>query len=53
MQVVSQIDTEGKFFIGLQVTGAGPYTVWASGGGDNNIKLFTVSPAGTIAATAW
>ena len=38
----------GKLFIGLQVTGTGPYTVYASGGGDNNIKLFTVTAAGVI-----
>ena len=38
----------GKLFIGLQVTGNGPYTVYASGGGDNNIKLFTISAAGVI-----
>ena len=38
----------GKLFIGLQVTGAGPYTVYASGGGDNSIKLFTVTAAGVI-----
>jgi YVTN family beta-propeller protein len=48
MSVVSQINTAGKFFIGLQATGAGPYTIWASGGGDNDVKLFSVSPAGAI-----
>lgn len=53
-KVVSQI-TAGKFFIGLQVTSTtgptGPYyTVWASGGGENNIKLFNVSSSGEITA---
>jgi YVTN family beta-propeller protein len=48
MTVVSQINTAGKYFIGLQVTGSGPYTVWASGGADNTIKKFTVSVGGAI-----
>ncbi|HEX7486630.1 MAG TPA: beta-propeller fold lactonase family protein, partial [Vicinamibacterales bacterium] len=48
MTVVSQINTAGRFYIGLQIVGRGPYTVWASGGGDNSIKRFTVSSAGTI-----
>src|SRR5260370_24023932 len=50
-KVVSQIGLAsgtGNFFIGLQVTGTGPYTVFASGGGDNNIKLFSVSTTGVI-----
>jgi len=49
MTVASQISTAGTFFIGLQVTGTGPYTVWASGGPENNVKLFTVSTSGVIA----
>ncbi len=49
MSVVSQINTSGTFFIGLQATGSGPYTVWASGGADNTVKLFTVSTTGAIA----
>src|SRR6266849_1646619 len=28
MQVVSQYNVSGRFFVGLQVTGAGPYMVW-------------------------
>jgi YVTN family beta-propeller protein len=48
MAVVSQMAGAGKFFIGLQATGAGPYTLWASGGGDNDVKLFTISTAGQI-----
>ncbi|HJY80700.1 MAG TPA: alkaline phosphatase family protein [Candidatus Binatia bacterium] len=52
MQVVSQYNVSGRFFVGLQVTGTGPYTVWASGGGDNDVKLFTVSTAGAISPAA-
>jgi YVTN family beta-propeller protein len=48
MAVVSQTNVSGKFFVGLQATGAGPYTVWASGGGDNTVKIFSVSPTGQI-----
>ena len=48
LNVVSQYNVAGRFFVGLQVTGAGPYMVWASGGGDNDVKLFTVSTAGAI-----
>jgi hypothetical protein len=50
MTVVSQISTAGTFFIGLQATGTGPYTLWASGGPENNVKLFSISASGTIAA---
>lgn len=48
MNTVSQITAAGSFFIGLQVTGAGPYTVWASGGPNNDVKLFNVSAAGVL-----
>jgi YVTN family beta-propeller protein len=50
MKVVSQVSAAGRFYIGLQITGRGPYTVWASGGGDNDIKRFSLSPAGAIRA---
>jgi YVTN family beta-propeller protein len=52
MKVVSQINTAGKLFIGLQVVSnaAGGYTLYASGGGDNSIKLFSITAGGTIAA---
>ncbi len=50
MTIVSQINAVGRFFIGLQITGNGPYTVWASGGADSDVKLFTISTTGTIAA---
>ncbi len=49
MSVVSQINVvNSKFFVGLQATGSGPYTVWTSGGGDNSVKLFSVTTSGTI-----
>ena len=52
MKVVSQISSQPnkKVFIGLQVTGNGPYTVWASGGGDNKIYLFSIDQNGVISA---
>ncbi|MGE5360633.1 MAG: hypothetical protein ACM3NQ_16580, partial [Bacteroidales bacterium] len=50
MSVVSRVTAAGKFYVGLQITGTGPYTVWASGGGDNDIKKFSMTTAGTISA---
>jgi YVTN family beta-propeller protein len=50
MNVVSQINEVGKFFVGMQATGAGPYTVWVSGGGDNDVKLFALSAAGVLSS---
>src|SRR5215813_4017639 len=50
MMVVSQISSSARFFVGLQVTGTGPYTVWVSGGPDNDVKLFNLSSAGSISA---
>jgi YVTN family beta-propeller protein len=49
LKVVSQINT-GSYYIGLQATGSGPYTLWASGGPDNDVKVFQISATGTIAA---
>lgn len=46
MKVVSGLST-GKYFLGIQVSGTGPYTVWASGGADNDVKLFTLN-GGTL-----
>jgi YVTN family beta-propeller protein len=48
--VVSQLHTAVRFFIGLQITGPadGPYTVWAAGGPDNDVKLFSLSGAGVL-----
>jgi YVTN family beta-propeller protein len=40
-----------SFYIGLQVTGTGPYTLWASGGADNDIKVFDIDAAGIISGT--
>ena len=53
MKVVSQTNAAaaGTFFIGLQVTGTGPYTVWVSGGPDNKLKTFSVSNVGAISAS--
>ena len=42
MTVLSQVTTSGAY-IGIQVTGPGPYTVWASGGVTNNVELSTLS----------
>ncbi len=52
MTVVSQVANTARFFIGLQVTsnGDGSYTIWASGGGDNNIKLYSLSSAGIVSS---
>ena len=48
--VVSQINEVGKFFVGMQATGSGPYTLWVSGGGDNDVKLFSLSTGGVLTA---
>lgn len=50
LAVVSKITT-GLFYIGLQVTGTGPYKVWASGGGDNDVKIYDLSNAGVLTAS--
>ena len=50
LTVVSQINEVGKFFVGMQATGTGPYTVWVSGGADQDVKLFTVQTNGMISA---
>jgi YVTN family beta-propeller protein len=53
MKVISQLTVSGqKYFVGMQATGSGPYTLWVSGGGDNNIKLFSVTTAGAISYTS-
>jgi len=48
--VVSQYQTSAKFFVGLQISGpvGGPYTVWAAGGPDNDVKLFSLSSGGVL-----
>src|SRR5215469_669802 len=50
MTVVSQISSSARFFVGMVATGTGPYTIWVSGGPDNDLKLFNVSSAGAISA---
>ncbi len=47
LKVISHLRL-GKLFIGLQATGTGPYTVWASGGADNDVKMVTISKTGGI-----
>ena len=47
--VVSQFHTStNRFFVGLVATGSGPYTVWVSGGPNNDVRLFNVSNTGVI-----
>jgi len=48
MTVVSTITAKQTFFVGLQVTGPknGPYTVWASGGPQNDVKVITLDTNG-------
>src|SRR5271166_3423884 len=52
LAVVSQINSVGKFFVGMQATGAGPYTIWVSGGADQDVKLFSVTAQGVISFTS-
>lgn len=47
MKVVSKIES-GPVFVGLQITGTGPYTVWASGGAANSVRLFSLTPDGKL-----
>ena len=51
MKVVSNLTT-GKLFIGLQISGAGPYILWAASGGDNDVKVFDISTDGKITPNA-
>ena len=48
MKVAAQANV-GLLFVGLQVVanGAGGYTVYASGGGDHNVKVLTFTPPAT------
>ncbi len=48
MAVVSRI-AAGRYFVGLQISGSGPYTAWVSAGPDNQIRLFEISATGEIA----
>jgi YVTN family beta-propeller protein len=46
--VSSEYNTAGSLFSGLVVTGTGPYTVYASGGSDSDVKIFTLSLSGIL-----
>jgi YVTN family beta-propeller protein len=48
LTVVSELNTAGALYNSLIVTGFGPYTLYASGGADNNVKIFTLSVSGTL-----
>ncbi len=50
MSVVSETHTAGKFFVGILATGGGPYTLYVSGGADQDLKIFSIDAAGTISA---
>jgi YVTN family beta-propeller protein len=54
MTVVSQVNSDRKLFIGLQVTAnpEGGYILYASGGGDNCVYLFDITSDGAISASA-
>lgn len=49
MTIVSQVNA-GAYFIGLQVTGSGPYTLFASGGPENDVKVFSITASGLVSA---
>ncbi len=48
--VVSEFKSTTRYFVGMQATGTGPYTIWASGGPDNDVKLYSLSTAGVLTA---
>ena len=50
-KVVSEVHTAGKLFLGLAVSGAGPYTLYAAGGADSDVKVFAIDANGVIGAT--
>ena len=51
MSVVSQFHSSARYFVGMAATGpaGGPYTVYVSGGPDNDVKLFSLSNTGVLA----
>jgi YVTN family beta-propeller protein len=51
MKMVATTAT-GPLFGGLEVTGAGPYTIWASGGGANVVRCFELSTSGQLVPAA-
>ena len=48
MTVVSQYRSTTRYFVGMAATGAGPYTIYISGGADNDVKLFSLSTLGIL-----
>jgi len=52
MSVVSQFRSSARYFIGMAATGpvGGPYTIYISGGPDNDVKLFSLSNTGVLTA---
>jgi YVTN family beta-propeller protein len=48
--VVSEFKSTTHYFVGMAATGTGPYTIWVSGGPDNDVKLFSLSTAGVLTA---
>lgn len=50
MAVVSEVHTAGRYFVGLAAAGAGPYTLYASGGADHNVKVFSIDASGVISS---
>lgn len=50
--VISELKTAGTLYNSLIITGFGPYTVYASGGGDNTVKTFTLSQNGILTPAA-
>ncbi len=47
MKVLTTYQSSATFYIGLQITGTGPYTIFASGGPNNTVMTFSVSADGT------
>ncbi len=50
LSVVSELSIPGGLYTGLIATGFGPYTIYASGGPGNDVKIFTLSNTGTLTA---
>jgi YVTN family beta-propeller protein len=48
LSVVSELPTPGGVYTGLLATGLGPYTIYASGGAGNDIKIFTLANNGML-----
>ncbi len=48
LSVVSELNTSGSLYNSLIATGFGPYTIYASGGAGNDVKIFTLSNNGVL-----